>query len=116
MESPVPVPMDVTEAERQMVEAIRKLHQPRDASRSLQNILRSEGIGARAVVGCAGWKYYEDPHRMDTPSYIVDTVRDLAGADLAVDATDLFVHPAWGLRTTCSADHCCSSRCPSSPN
>jgi hypothetical protein len=29
MESPVPVPMDVTEAERQMVEAIRKLHQPR---------------------------------------------------------------------------------------
>ena len=79
------------------------LDQPRDASRSLQDILRSEGIGAGAAVGCAGWKYYGDPHRMDTPSYIVDTVRDLAGADMAVDATDLFVHPAWGLRTTCSA-------------
>ncbi len=79
------------------------LDQPRDASRSLQDILRSEGIGAGAVVGCAGWKYYEDPHRMDTPSYIVDTVRDLAGIGKTVDATDLFVHPAWGLRTTCSA-------------
>ena len=79
------------------------LDQPRDASRSLEDILRSEGIGAGAVVGCAGWKYYGDPHRMDTPSYIVDTVRDLAGVGKTVDATDLFVHPAWGLRTTCSA-------------
>jgi hypothetical protein len=79
------------------------LDQPRDASRSLQDILGSEGIGAGAAVGCAGWKYYGDPHRMDTPSYIVDTVRDLAGADRTVEATDLFVHPAWGLRTTCSA-------------
>jgi hypothetical protein len=79
------------------------LDQPRDASRSLQDILRSEGIGAGAAVGCAGWKYYGDPHRMDTPSYIVDTVRDLAGADMAVDATDLFVHPGYGVRSTCSA-------------
>jgi Xaa-Pro aminopeptidase len=79
------------------------LDQPRDASRTLQEIFGAEGIGAGARVGCAGWKYYGHPHRMDTPSYIVDTVRELAGADQTVDATDLFVHPGYGVRSTCSA-------------
>ena len=79
------------------------LDQPRDASRTLQEIFGGEGIGAGARVGCAGWKYYGHPHRMDTPSYIVDTVRELAGVDQTVDATDLFVHPGYGVRSTCSA-------------
>ena len=79
------------------------LDQPRDASRTLQEIFSSEGIGAGATVGCAGWKYYGHPHRMDTPSYIVDAVRELAGVDRTVDATDLFVHPGYGVRSTCSA-------------
>jgi len=43
MESPVPVPMDVTEAERQMVEAIRKLHEPRDASRFYLEVKLDDG-------------------------------------------------------------------------
>lgn len=79
------------------------LDQPRDASRRLQEIFSSEGIGAGATVGCAGWKYYGHPRRMDTPSYIVDTVRELAGVEQTVDATDLFAHPGYGVRSTCSA-------------
>ena len=43
MESPVLVPMDVTEAERQMVEAIRKLHEPRDASRFYLEVKLDDG-------------------------------------------------------------------------
>lgn len=79
------------------------LDQPRDASREMQSILAAEAIGPTSRVGCAGWKYYGEAHRMDAPSYLVDTLRGLAGFDNVCDATDLFVHPGHGLRTRCSA-------------
>lgn len=78
------------------------LDQPRDSSRELEEILRGEGIGPGAKTGCAGWKYYDQPHRMDAPSYVVDTLRALAGYDNVTDATDMFAHPGYGLRTRCS--------------
>jgi Xaa-Pro aminopeptidase len=78
------------------------LDQPRDRSRSLEEIFRSEKIAAGSHLGCVGWKYYGDPHTMDVPSYIVDVLRDIVGFENVTDATELLVHPNQGLRSTCS--------------
>ena len=84
------------------------LGQPRERSRSLREILASEGIGAAARVGVIGYKYFTDAelpdaaHALDIPSYIADTLRTLAGPDHVGNATDLLMHPGHGLRANCS--------------
>jgi len=78
------------------------LDQPRGHSRSLEDIFHGEKIAAGSRVGCAGWKYYGDPHQMDVPSYLVDVLRGIVGFDNVTDATKLLVHPGEGLRSNCS--------------
>lgn len=84
------------------------LDQPRDDSRALSEILRDEGFRTGTDVGCAGWKYFtaeefESPgYKLDIPSYIADTLRSLCGNSQVTNATDLFMSPDYGLRTTCS--------------
>jgi len=84
------------------------LNQPRDASRKMRDIFAGEGIGAAAKVGCIGWKYFADSehpdgaHAIDLPSYLVDTLRNLAGREAVVNATALLMHPGYGLRAQCS--------------
>jgi hypothetical protein len=84
------------------------LGQPRDRSRALREILAEEGIDATARVGVVGYKYFsnaEHPaaaHALDIPSYIADTLRNLAGPDKVVNATDLLMHPGYGLRAKCT--------------
>lgn len=84
------------------------LNQPRSDSRALSEILRSEEFGSEAKVGCIGWKYFtpgefETPdYKLDIPSYIADSLRSLCGDKQVVNATDLFMSPAYGLRTNCS--------------
>jgi hypothetical protein len=84
------------------------LNQPRDDSRLIKEILADEGIGEGSQVGCAGWKYLtesEHPdaaHALELPAYLVDTLRELAGWESVVNATDILMHPGHGLRTTCS--------------
>ena len=84
------------------------LNQPRDASRKMRNIFADEGIGPTAKVGCIGWKYFADSehpdgaHAIDIPSYLADTLRDLAGREAVVNATALMMHPGHGLRAKCS--------------
>jgi hypothetical protein len=70
------------------------LDQPRDRSRSLEDIFRSEKIVAGTHVGCVGWKYYGNPHQMDVPSFIVDVLRGIVGFDNVTDATRLLSIPA----------------------
>lgn len=85
------------------------LNQPRIGSRLLQEILAGEGICQGSRVGGVGWKYFaesEQPdalHALDLPGYMVDTLRELAGREQVVNATDMLMHPAHGLRATCSA-------------
>jgi hypothetical protein len=67
------------------------LDQPRSASRTLAAIFADEDIGADAHVGCAGWKY------LDVPAYIVDALREAAGA--VENVTDLLTE----MRSICSA-------------
>lgn len=79
------------------------LDQPREASRTLDDIFRSEGISRASMVGCVGYKYYGDPARIDLPSYLIDALRLIAGASQVVCATDLLMHAGYGLRARCSA-------------
>jgi Xaa-Pro aminopeptidase len=84
------------------------LGQPRDRSRALHEILAEEGVGPEARVGAVGSKYFspaEHPdaeHALDIPSYIADTLRNLAGAENVRNATALFMHPGGGLRARCT--------------
>ncbi len=84
------------------------LGQPRERSRPLREILAEEGIGLGSRVGAVGYKYFsksEHPnaaHALDIPSYIADTLRDLAGPENVSNATQLLMHPADGLRAKCS--------------
>lgn len=41
-------------------------------------------------------------HAVDIPSYLADTLRDLAGREAVVNATALMMHPGHGLRAKCS--------------
>lgn len=85
------------------------LGQPRERSRPLREILSEEGIGPNATVGAVGYKYFgklEHPdavHALDIPSYIGDTLRDLAGRENVMNATGLFMDPDGGLRASCTA-------------
>lgn len=73
--------------------------QPRDASRSLAEILAEEGIGTGVEVGVVGWKSYADPDRIEAPAFIVDELRRLTGTSGAVrNANELLIHPGQGLR------------------
>jgi Creatinase/Prolidase N-terminal domain len=74
-------------------------NQPRDRSRPLADILRSEGIGPGSRIGVVGWKAYSRPGMSDLPAYLVDEVRALVRNGGAVEnATDLFNAPSDGLR------------------
>jgi hypothetical protein len=44
------------------------LDQPRDNSRSLDDIFRAEGIARSSMVGCVGYKSYGDPWRSIFPA------------------------------------------------
>jgi hypothetical protein len=72
--------------------------QPRDRSRPLGEILRSEGIAAGSRVGLVGWKLFGDPAASDLPAFIVDELRGLCGAGKVENATDLLIGAADGLR------------------
>jgi len=77
--------------------------QPMNDSRALRDILADEGIGPGAKVGCVGWKYFRDPHAIEVPAFIVDTLRDLASRDGVVNASAIFMAAADGLRASSSA-------------
>ena len=93
---------------RERFQPFSLLDQPRDQSRMIREIFAGEGIDASSTVGCAGWKYFSDrehpdsEHAIELPSYLVDTLRELAGKDQVVNSTDLLMHPGYGLRSFCS--------------
>jgi len=72
--------------------------QPHGRSRPLADILGGEGIGRGTRVGIVGWKTYADTAASDVPSYLVDTLRSLAGPPNVSNATDLLIDAQNGLR------------------
>lgn len=84
------------------------LGQPRDESRSLEAILKSEHIDESSKVGCIGWTYFNGQEfadyqtRIEIPAYIVDALRDICGRSNVVNASDILMAPSYGLRAKCS--------------
>lgn len=81
------------------------LGQDRSRTPALQEVLEHAGIQTRQRIGVLGWKYF-GPHEalkpeswFETPSYIVDTLRKIAGADgRVVNANALLMDASTGLR------------------
>jgi Xaa-Pro aminopeptidase len=82
------------------------ISQPRDAGERLDRVIARE-VPAGSIVGSAGWKYFgtdevDDPDTaLEIPSLIADLLRARAGR--VVNATDLFMHPGYGLRCKVTA-------------
>lgn len=94
---------------RERFQPFSLLNQPRDQSRTIREIFAAEGLNAASKVGCVGWKYFSDhehpnaQYAIELPSYLVDTLREIAGHDRVLNSTDLLMHPGYGLRTFCTA-------------
>lgn len=77
--------------------------QPRVVDRSLEDIFSSIGIRDNSKVGIIGWKYYPQTEvsekKIDAPYYIVKALIDLVGLHNIVNATDLMLHPEYGIRS-----------------
>lgn len=87
------------------------LGQDRTRTPPLADLLAEAGIVRGSRIGVAGWKYYgphETPHPeqwMESPAYVVDTLRRLVGEGGAVvNATALFMHASTGLRAVNEID------------
>lgn len=95
-----PLPM-----RRHLFQDLSLPYQPRNRSRSLAEIMGDEGIGPGARIGVIGWKSFGTPDRIEAPSYLVDELRVRSGASgHVVNATDLVIDPADGLRVINEAE------------
>lgn len=81
------------------------LGQDRSKTPGLEEVLRNAGIAAGHRVGVLGWKYFGPNEAakpeawLETPSYIVDALRTIAGGDgRVVNANALLMHASTGLR------------------
>lgn len=76
--------------------------QPIDQLKDLTELFAEEGIKDGMKTGIVGWKLmyprYGNEYMFDTPSYIVEAVRKNAGMGHVFNATDLFIHPEYGIR------------------
>ena len=72
--------------------------QPRDASASLPEILRDEGISSDSRVGVVGWKTYATREVMEAPAFLVDALRRATPGGLVENATDILIDTSDGLR------------------
>ena len=93
MANAAPLPMEV-----ELFQDFSLPGQPRDKSRSLTELLTETGLTAGTKVGLVGWKTFDEPLRSDVPSYLVDELRALAGIDQVVNATDILIDAANGMR------------------
>lgn len=82
--------------------------QPIDKLEDLTEILKKLGIVNGDKVGIVGWKLmyprYGTKDVFDVPAYLVDAARRAVGSGSVENATDLFIHPAYGVRIVNTAD------------
>jgi len=85
--------------------------QPRNASESLDTILRKAGISEESKVGVVGWKSFTDRDAagentwLDIPAYIADTLRLIVGEKgEVINVTDSLIDPTDGLKNINDVD------------
>lgn len=84
------------------------ISQPRNESRQFSVILKEQGINKDSKVGCIGWKYFSKEEFSDykyiieIPSFIVDSLRAISGYENVLNASDILMSPAYGLKTVLS--------------
>ena len=84
-------------------------NQPTGAGKSLSSSFVEAGVLAGQTVGVAGWKLFQTlPSKQkmfDVPHFIVeDLCRAVGPEGYCKNATDLFIHPGYGLRVRASAE------------
>lgn len=93
------------EVEARLYPPFGLLGQDRSRTPALEEVLRNAGIATGHRIGVIGWKYF-GPHEatkpdlwLETPAYIVDTLRRIAGPDGRVaNANRLLMDASTGLR------------------
>jgi hypothetical protein len=99
-------PLDL---ERKLYQQLSLMGQPRGDSPTLEALLRGCGLGKGTRVGIADWKYFGPDvgpgHRswINAPAWLARAVAEITGLEPR-NATDLFMDPTYGLRTTSGAD------------
>lgn len=89
---------------RVLSQSLSLMGQDRSRSKSLATIFRENGITQGKSIGLAGWKYFTNEefqdaaYQSEVPSFIVDTLRSIAGAKKVRNANQLFMNPVDGLR------------------
>lgn len=83
-------------------------NQPNRKDCTLKQLLMEAGIGADKRIGIVGWKLFtsvveENEQMFDVPAYVVETIREIAGAAQLVNATALFIGED-GARVTNNAN------------
>ena len=83
-------------------------NQPIDRLKKLSDIIKDVGIDKGCRVGMVGWKliypYYGTKETFDIPSYLVDAVKKIVGEENVENATDMFIHPEYGVRIINTAE------------
>ncbi len=83
-------------------------NQPICSMRDLADLLGEAGVATGKKVGVVGWKLmapmYGGPDMFDVPHYIVECAKKVAGNENVANATDIFIHPGYGVRTVNGAD------------
>ena len=91
-----------------LCQALSLPNQPIGQFTSMAEMLGNLGIGPGSRVGVVGWKLiypvYGSIHHFDAPAFLIDALREIAGAEAVRNVTDWFIHPGYGLRTINGAD------------
>jgi Xaa-Pro aminopeptidase len=95
---------------RQLWQGFSLLGQPRGQSQSFKEILQDAGLQPGMTGGVAGWKYFsekefpKETEAFETPSFLIDTIKKIIKPAKLFNATDIFMDPDYGLRSTNSID------------
>lgn len=84
-------------------------NQPMKTDYKFSELLGRAGIQKGRTVGIVGWKLFtglfEDNKKMfDVPGFIVDSIKGICGDGAVLNATDMFIHPLYGVRLQMNAN------------
>ncbi|MBH0239894.1 Xaa-Pro aminopeptidase [Methylobrevis albus] len=100
----------LADLEVMLAQSLSLMAQDRTIAPRLADVLAAAGIAKGNSVGLVGWKYIEpeegEPPETAhfVPSFVVDVLRKLVGADGVRDATAVLMHPVTGVASIVDAD------------